>query len=196
MVAAACLTATVVLIILIIAAPALSARTPAQEKGADAIVGCWRYTGGPLVRVNRDGTMALGQMTGKWRLADAAKRAYVWNWPEIQDNAVLSEDEKTLIETSAWFTLTATRLSGGSGIVGMWQWPGGALILTVRPDGTFSAGPITGRWQAGNLGERTYTLIWPPPIHTGVLAADGQKFGGADQYGNQFAAGQEACGDD
>jgi hypothetical protein len=193
MVAAACLTATVVLII---AAPALSARTPAQEKGADAIVGCWRYTGGPLVRVNRDGTMALGQMTGTWRLADAAKRAYVWNWPEIQDNAVLSEDEKTLIETSAWFTLTATRLSGGSGIVGMWQWPGGALILTVRPDGSFSAGPITGRWQAGNLGERTYTLIWPPPIHTGVLAADGQKFGGADQYGNQFAAGQEACGDD
>jgi hypothetical protein len=196
MVAAACLTATVVLIILIIAAPALSARTPAQEKGADAIVGCWRYTGGPLVRVNGDGTMALGQMTGKWRLADAAKRAYMWNWPEIQDNAVLSEDEKTLIETSAWFTLTATRLSGGSGIVGMWQWPGGALILTVRPDGTFSAGPITGRWQAGNLGERTYTLIWPPPIHTGVLAADGQKFSGADQYGNQFAAVKEACGDD
>jgi hypothetical protein len=135
-------------------------------------------------------------MTGKWRLADAAKRAYVLNWPEIQDNAALSEDEKTLLETSPWFTLTATRMSGGSGIVGMWQWPGGGITLSIRPDGTFSAGPISGRWQKGNLGERTYLLIWPPPIHTGVLAEDGQKFSGADQYGNQFAAGKEACGDD
>ena len=93
------------------------------------------------------------------------------NWPEIQDNAVLSADEKTLTETSAWFTLNATRMSGGSGIVGMWQWPGGALILTIRPDGAFSAGPINGRWQAANLGERTYLLYgrprrtpacWPP----------------------------------
>jgi hypothetical protein len=33
-------------------------------------------------------------------------------------------------------------------------------------------------------------------IHTGVLAAAGQKLAGADQYGNQFAAGRDACGDD
>ena len=70
-----------------------------------------------------------------------------------------------------------------------------ALILTIRSDGTFSAGPISGRWQAANLGERTCTLTWPPPIHTGVLAADGQKLAGADQYGNQFAAGREAYAD-
>ena len=69
-----------------------------------------------------------------------------------------------------WVTLNATRMAGESGIVGMWQWPGGALILTIRPDNTFTAGPISGRWQAANLGDRTYTLIWPPPIHTGTLA--------------------------
>jgi hypothetical protein len=33
-------------------------------------------------------------------------------------------------------------------------------------------------------------------IHTGVLAAAGQKLAGAYQYGNQFAAGRDAWGDD
>lgn len=171
-------------------------RTSAQATPSDAFIGCWRYSNGLAFRVQGDGTMAMGQVRGKWRLSDAAKRAYVLNWPEIEDNAVLSADEKTLTETSAWFTLNATRMSGGSGLVGMWQWPGGALILAIRSDGTFTAGPITGRWQAANLGDRTYTLMWPAPIHTGVLAADGQKFAGADQYGNQFAAGKDSCGED
>ena len=166
-----------------------------QPGTADALLGCWRYSSGPVIRVRSDGSVTFGQITGKWRLADAAKQAYVLNWPEIQDNAVVSEDNKTLTETSAWFTLTATRMSGGSGIVGMWQWPGGALILTVRADKTFSAGPINGGWQPAEVGERTFTLTWPGPIHTGVLAPDGQKFSGADQYGNQFAAAKEPCGE-
>jgi hypothetical protein len=157
-------------------------------------VGCWRFSNGQVARVEKDGTLAMGQLKGKWRLADPAKRVYVMNWPEILDNAVLSADEKTLTETNPWFTLNATRMSGGSGIVGMWQWPG-TLILTVRADNTFSLGPVTGKWKPGELGERTYTLIWPPPVHTGVLAPDGQKIGGADQYGTAFAGGKETCGD-
>ena len=168
---------------------------PTQSSAPDALVGCWRYSTGLVVKVDKDGTMAMGQVKGKWRQADAAKRVYVWNWPEIQDNAIVSADGKTLTETNPWFTLNATRMAGESGIVGMWQWPGGALILTIRPDNTFTAGPISGRWQAANLGDRTYTLIWPPPIHTGTLAPDGQKFSGADQYGNQFVAGKESCPD-
>jgi len=196
-VAAACLAAAVVPILAMTSPPAHTSlmQNGMQAGATDTLVGCWRFSNGLAVRVNGDGTMAMGQLTGKWRLSDAAKRAYVLNWPEIQDNAVLSVDEKTLTETSPWFTLNATRMSGGSGIVGMWQWPGGALILTIRSDGTFSAGPISGRWQAANLGERTYTLTWPAPIHTGALAPDGQKFAGADQYGTPFAAGREACGD-
>ena len=39
------------------------------------------------------------------------------NWPEILDNAVLSADEKALTETNPWFTLNATRMSGGTSIV-------------------------------------------------------------------------------
>ena len=38
-------------------------------------------------------------------------------------------------------------------------------------------------------------MIWPPPIHTGTLAPDGQKLSGADHYGNQFANGKESCQD-
>jgi hypothetical protein len=167
---------------------AAQAATPAE------FVGCWRFNNGQLVRVEKDGTLAMGQLKGKWRLAEPAKRVYVMNWPEILDNAVLSADEKTLTETNPWFTLNATRMSGGAGIVGMWQWPG-TLILTVRADNTFSLGPVTGKWKPGELGERTFTLIWPPPVHTGVLAPDGQKIGGADQYGTPFAGGKETCGD-
>ena len=170
-----------------------SARATSQSSAPDAMVGCWRYSNGLVVNVDKNGTMTMGQVKGKWRQADAAKRVYVWSWPEIQDNAIVSADGKTLTETNPWFTLNATRMAGDSGIVGMWQWPGGALILTIRPDNTFAAGPISGRWQAANLGERTYTLIWPPPIHTGTLAPDGQKFSGADQYGNQFATAKESC---
>jgi hypothetical protein len=163
----------------------------AQSATADPFVGCWRTVGGPAWKVDANGTVTMAQVTGKWRRADAAKGTYVLTWPEIQDTAVLSADDKTLVETNPWFTLTATRISGGTGIVGMWQWPG-TLVLAIKPDGTFSAGPIAGRWKAAGL-ERTYTLTWPGPIHTGTLAADGQKMTGADQYGNQFAAGKEAC---
>ena len=75
-----------------------------------------------------------------------------------------------ITETNRWFTLNATRMAGESGIVGMWQWPGGALIVTIRPDNTFTAGPISGRWQAANLGDRTY--------HVDLAAADSYRDAG------------------
>lgn len=81
-----------------------------QPATPDQFVGCWRFNNGQLVRVEKDGTLTMGQLKGKWRLADPAKRVYVITWPEIQDNAVLSADEKTLTETNPWFTLTATRI--------------------------------------------------------------------------------------
>jgi hypothetical protein len=180
---------------ILFAMPVMTARGRVGQAATPAeFVGCWRFNNGQLVRVVKDGTLSMGQLKGKWRLADPDKRVYVINWPEILDNAVLSADEKTLTETNPWFTLNATRMSGGTGIVGLWQWPG-TLVLTVRADNTFSLGPVTGKWKPGELGERTYTLIWPPPIHTGILAPDGQKIAGADQYGTQFAGGKETCGD-
>ena len=72
-----------------------------QSSAPDEMVGCWRYSNGLVVNVDKNGTMTMGQVKGKWRQADAAKRVYVWNWPEIQDNAIVSADGKTLTEASA-----------------------------------------------------------------------------------------------
>ena len=153
-----------VLAVLIVTSSPSARGATGQSSPPDALVGCWRYSNGLVVKVDKDGTMAMGQVKGKWRPADATKRVYVWTWPEIQDNAIVSADGKTLTETNPWFTLNATRMAGESGIVGMWQWPGGALILTIRPDNTFTAGPISGRWQAANLGDRN--------VHVDLAAAD------------------------
>ncbi len=111
-----------------------------QGATPDPFVGCWRTVGGPAWKVDAKGTVTLAQVTGKWRRPDAAKSTYVLTWPEIQDTAVLAADEKSLVETNAWFTLSATRISGGTGIVGLWQWPG-TLVLAIKADGTFNAGP-------------------------------------------------------
>jgi hypothetical protein len=47
-----------------------------QPATPDQFVGCWRFNNGQLVRVEKDGTLTMGQLKGKWRLADPAKRVY------------------------------------------------------------------------------------------------------------------------
>jgi hypothetical protein len=106
---------------ILFAMPVMTARGRVGQAATPAeFVGCWRFNNGQLVRVVKDGTLSMGQLKGKWRLADPDKRVYVINWPEILDNAVLSADEKTLTETTRGSRSTRracreARASSGSG---------------------------------------------------------------------------------
>ena len=181
------------------AGPAQVPGTPlAGVQPSNPIVQCWLWSNGVQVAFNGDGTMTYGptpygQITGRWRAADPARRTYIFNWPGPIDTAVVSADGTTLAESSPWFVVTSTRASQGTGIVGWWRWPNGVVVM-IEPDGTFRAGPIAGTWQAANSAERTYTLRWPELTNTVTMSDDRRRLDGADQYGNRFAAVKsDAC---
>ena len=178
------------------AAPSAPAQIPAAPmsgaQAADPIARCWLWSNGVQVAFNGDGTMTygptpLGQVTGRWRAADPARRSYIFNWPGPIDTAVVSADGTTLLESSPWFVVTSTRASQGTGIVGWWKWPNGVVVM-IEPNGTFRAGPIAGTWRAENGAGRAFTLTWPELTNTVTMSDDRQRLDGADQYGNRFAA--------
>ena len=126
------------------------------------------------------------------RMVDSVKSVYNFTWPEPVDNAVLSNGGRTLSGANQYgFTMSATRISGGSGIVGNWHWFNGAIV-NIRPDGSLNAGPLIGRWSGGG---QNYQLIWPKPVDTVTLAADHQSLQGGNQYGVPVAGSRLAnCG--
>lgn len=66
-------------------------------------------------------------------------------------------------------------------IAGCWQWFNNAMI-TIRPDGTMTAGPFNGRWQLVDGGRRMYRFTWPEPVDTVAIYPDGSLRGG-NQFG-------------
>ena len=129
---------------------------------------------------------------GRWRLVDSVKSVYNFTWPEPVDNAVLGNGGRTLSGANQYgFTMSATRISGGSGIVGNWHWFNGAIV-NIRPDGSLNAGPLVGHWSGGG---QNYQLTWPKPVDTVTLASDQQSLQGGNQYGVPVAGSRLAnCG--
>ena len=158
----------------------------------DPIVGCWKWSNNVTVDIRKDGSMTAVTFPGRWRLVDSVKSVYNFTWPEPVDTAVLSNGGRTLSGANQYgFTMSATRISGGSGIVGNWHWFNGAIV-NIRPDGSLNAGPLIGRWSGGG---QNYQLIWPKPVDTVTLAADHQSLQGGNQYGVPVAGSRLAnCG--
>ncbi|MGE0360778.1 MAG: toll/interleukin-1 receptor domain-containing protein [Vicinamibacterales bacterium] len=64
-------------------------------------------------------------------------------------------------------------------LVGCWRYANNATV-EVRPDGTTRTGPFDGTWRGSG---RRFTLVWPEPVDTLTLSADGRRLNGANQYG-------------
>jgi hypothetical protein len=78
-------------------------------------------------------------------------------------------------------------------IVGCWRWANNATV-TIRSNGTMTAGPFDGRWQQGT--GRSYVFTWPPPVDTVAMSPDGNQLAGGNQYGVPVAATRVSGGPD
>jgi len=167
--------------------------TSPGPSGGDPILGCWHWMNNAAVVIKADGTMTAGPFTARWRLANSARRIYNFTWPEAVDSVSLSPDGGSLSGGNQYgVSMTATRVSPGQDIVGAWRWYNG-VIVTILPNGTFSALTTRGRWQTVARG--TYTLTWPEPVDTVTMSPDHRRVSGANQYGFQVSGTKTAaCG--
>ncbi len=150
----------------------------------DPIVGCYQWFNNQPVKIHPDGTMlAAGTIVGRWRLVNAAQRAYSFTWPPAVDTVTISADQRTLNGGNQYgFPTSGARSIGTSGLVGIWIWVNGVPV-TVAPNGTFSAATFRGTWRASDASRGIYTLTWPNPVDSVTLSADGTIVSGQNQYG-------------
>jgi TIR domain len=159
-----------------------SAQPPSS---ADPIVGCWRWFNNVQVVIRSSGTMTAGPFTARWRLTNPRRRVYQFTWPEAVDTVQVSADGRTFTGGNQYgFSTSATRMSFGPEIEGLWRLYNGAVI-TVLPDGRFTVGNISGRWRM--LSPTSYALTWPDPVDTVTLTPDDQQLSGRNQYGIQVS---------
>jgi hypothetical protein len=157
-------------------------RSTAVEPASDPIVGCYQWFNNAPVIIRADSTITGGPFTGHWRVIDASRHTYTFVWPEaVVDTITISPEQHTLSGGNQYgYSTSATRLPGTSGLPGIWQWPNGVLV-TIYPSGTFSAGPLHGKWQALDPSRGVYKLYWPAPVDTVTLS--GSRISGMNQYG-------------
>lgn len=149
----------------------------------DSIVGCYQWFNNQPVVIHADGTLTGGPFTAHWRLMSAARREYAITWPEATDTVTLSADQQSLSGGNQYgFPASGTRISGRSGLVGVWRWPNGVPVV-VAPNGIFTAATFHGRWDTEDATRGVYTLTWPNPVDSLTLSADGSRLSGANQYG-------------
>ena len=72
--------------------------------------------------------------------------------------------------------------TGVDPIVGCYQWFNNSPV-TIRADGTMTAGPFTARWRQVSAAQRAYTFTWPAMIETLTVTPDQRSMNGGNQYG-------------
>lgn len=157
-----------------------------------SVVGCWSWFNNSAAIFRSDGTVADGPFVAQWRLADPARQIYTITWPKAVDSVVLSADRMRVTGANQYgFPVSVSRVGGmnsGAGlrgsdpIVGTWRLANGQDV-TLRGDGTLAAGTLVGQWKSINPMARAYNFIWPEPVDTLTLSADGLHLVGGNQYG-------------
>jgi hypothetical protein len=162
-----------------------------SASAAANLVGCWLWFNKTSLIMRSDGTATDGPFVAHWQMADPARQAYTITWPKSVDTVTLTADGLHLSGANQYqFPVSATRLSGGKfgavtglvNIVGSWQWYNGVTV-TIDKNGTLQANTITAQWKLMDPVRHTYNIIWPEPVDTLTLSADGLHLTGGNQYG-------------
>jgi hypothetical protein len=163
--------------------PEASASSPSKGSTGNPIVGCYQWFNNAAVVIHGDGTMVAGPFAARWRETNASARAYTFTWPEAVDTVTVAPNQQTLAGGNQYgYPTSGTRISGGSGLLGVWRWPNGVPVI-VNADGTCSAGPLRCRWRTQDSSRGLYTLTWPSPVDSVRLSANGSRIAGGNQYG-------------
>ncbi len=173
---------------------------PNPSAGPDPIVGCYIWFNNAPVVIRADHTMTGGPFTATWQVMNAAKRAYMFTWPQpVVDTVTVNPDQQALSGSNQYgFPIVGTRTSGSSGLVGTWNWYFGEMAVSVTANGrysqTISAGTFSGTWQQEPWKAGTYLMTASElPRDSVTLSADGTHISGADQYGLAITGVREPC---
>jgi TIR domain-containing protein len=163
--------------------PGTSPHTSTGRSSPDAIVGCYAWFNNAAVVIRANGTATGGPFTGHWRLINAAQHTYAISWPPVKETDTLALDQRSLSGKNELGILSsATRISGTSGMVGVWRWSNGVPV-TFYSNYIFAVGTIQGQWRAINASGGVYELTWPGPVDGITLSPDGLRVSGMNQYG-------------
>ena len=145
---------------------------PSQKTPEANVVGCWRLAGQPgIIQVRPNGTFVSGGVVnGTWTAANSSDQSYVFQFPEDTTWGEISQDGTRLGDPAVPSSLL-TRVSGDSGIVGVWRGLNG-LPFTVEADGTFKVASFGGKWKLVDQGRRIYTFVWPGARPTVTVSPD------------------------
>jgi len=160
------------------------------SRAIDPIVGCYQWYNGAPVTIRADHTATGGPFKAMWRVVNGAARTYALTWPQpALDTVAVSPNQQSLSGANQYeVPISGTRTSGGSGLVGTWNWVAGIpFSMAIDPNGTYTAtsstGTFHGTWQLAGL-PGVYTLAAAErPVDTLTLSADGSRLAGANQYG-------------
>lgn len=160
--------------------PGAGTTAPGAASG-DPILGCWRWGNGAFVSIRGDGTITAAPFTGQWRALGG--RRYGFTWPEPVDTLALSADGRQLTGGNQYgAAVTATRVSGGPDLPGLWQW-GGVLTTVLDANGGVHAGSLNGTWALADRTQRLYRVTWPKMQDDVTLSDDASSIQGGNQYG-------------
>jgi hypothetical protein len=165
--------------------------SPPVSPAVDPIVGCYQWYNGFPVVIRANHTATGGPFTATWRVVNAATRTYTLTWPQASlETVAVAANQQSLSGANQYgVPVSATRVSGGSGLVGSWIWVAGEPFgITINANGTYSAtsstGTFHGTWQAAIGSPGVYTLKAAElPVDTVTLSADGSQLSGGNQYG-------------
>jgi len=163
-----------------------------QPKSAGAspnlLVGCWKWSNGMRIEVQKGGSANNGFAVGTWKME--GNRHHTIAWPDFTGNVSLSANGQSLTGVDSMGTSsTADRLQGDpSSFVGSWRWDNGGIV-TIADDGTMSAGPLKGTWSGS---DNKYNTAWPI-VDAISVGADGKTLSGQNQFGSFTATKMPGC---
>jgi hypothetical protein len=144
------------------------------------IVGCWQWANNATIIIKPDGTMIAGPFTGLWR---GGNRSYTFTWPEPVDTLAMSADGNRLTGGNQYgVPVTASRVSGGPGLPGVWKW-GDVATVIIDPRGMASLATLSGSWALVDRNQRIYRVTWPRIQDTVTVSEDLTRIEGRNQYG-------------
>jgi len=154
------------------------------------LVGCWNWSNGPHIVINKDGSVRNGAVNATWKYINKVKNIYSITWPSVADSLSLIKNGTQLYGiNNLGFPILATRKSGtSSSLVGTWLWSNN-ITAHINSNNTVVAGHLKGTWHQSG---KNWIIEWPI-IDNIVVAKDGSSLTVKNQFGAVTAKRDVNC---
>jgi hypothetical protein len=89
--------------------PAIPNEPFSRVSGGPGIAGVWRSLSGIVLSIESNGNAQVGSLTGRWKVADPARRLYETRWP-VQPTITIVGGAMKYVDASRGIAVDLTRL--------------------------------------------------------------------------------------